>query len=136
MNDLQEKLEPLLKELVADVWGLARADIDAYGKDIAADFARYLFNITNVGVAFDDTDEISTRTVGSVADPVRTINEAFPDGHIRDDFARFLYQFQQVIEAPTTEGRLILGPAPKRYSFHPRSKPPVSRVGGKEPEVV
>ena len=43
MNDLQEKLEPLLKELVADVWGLARADIDAYGKDIAADFARYLY---------------------------------------------------------------------------------------------
>lgn len=43
MSELQEKLEPLIKELVADVWELAKDDIEAYGKDIAADFARYLY---------------------------------------------------------------------------------------------
>lgn len=104
--------------------------------DPQADFARYLFNLVNVGVAFNDTDDITTRVIGSVAAPVRVISQPFPDGHIRDDFARYLYQFLQVIEPPPNEGRLVLGPAPRRATLHPKSNPPVSRVGGGGPEVV
>lgn len=106
------------------------------------DFPRHLVQIMNIGVAFDDTDDITTRIVGDIggggyaSGNITVVTQTFPDGHIEEDFKRYLYQYLHVIERPPNPGRLVLGPAPRRNTYHPKSKTPVSRAGGSGPEVV
>ena len=63
MNELQAKLEPLLKELIAEVWAVAKDDVDAYGTDIAADFARYLYryHLTADDVAAENLKDLQAQ---------------------------------------------------------------------------
>ena len=99
------------------------------------DWDRHLMQLVNVGVSFNDTDDVTTRTVGSIADNANPVAQTFSDGHIRDDWDRHLYQFLRVIEKVEDPGRLTIGPSPTRPTFLPPAKPPVSRVG-RGPEVV
>ena len=103
--------------------------------DPTTDWDRHLAQFVNVGASFDDTDNVLTRVIGSIADGADFVSQTFADGHIRDDWDRHLYQFLQVVKPPEDPGRLTIGPAPTRPTFLPPAKPPVSRVG-RGPEVV
>jgi hypothetical protein len=100
-----------------------------------ADFVRSLMQWINVGVAFDDTDNVDTRTINSVNPYVTTpaVDQNFPDGNIHTDWARHLYQFIHVLENPPPTGRLTIGPAPTRDTFHPPAQAPTSSVRRRAP---
>ena len=105
------------------------------------DYPRHLHQFTNIGVAFDYSDDVTTREstpiAGSLAPNVtNVVSQNFPDGDIVRDWARHLYQYLQVIEEEPIEGRLFIGPTSKRSTIYPPTKPPVSRVGSRGPEVV
>jgi hypothetical protein len=42
MNGIKTQIEPLLQELIAEVWEVAKDDMAAYGTEIAEDFTRFL----------------------------------------------------------------------------------------------
>ena len=103
--------------------------------DPQADWVRSLNQWINVGVAFDDTDNVDTRTINSLNPDVTTpaVSQNFPDGDIMTDWVRSLYQFIHVLENIVPTGRLIIGPAPTRDTFHPPSQAPTSSVRRRAP---
>jgi hypothetical protein len=83
------------------------------------DFDRFLYQLTNVGVGFDPTDTVPG-----------AVSQTFPDGHTRDDFARYLYQYVAVIKARGPQhDRLIVEPGVRDSQPPiPRAKPPVNKL--------
>lgn len=103
--------------------------------DPQADWVRSLMQWINVGVAFDDTDNVDTRTINSLNPDVTTpaVSQNFPDGNIMTDWVRSLYQFIHVLEGQPPTGRLTIGPAPTRDTFHPPAQAPTSSVRRRAP---
>ena len=79
--------------------------------------SQYLYQYLNIGVGFDDYDDISDRP--------GWVSQTFPDGHNRDDWARFLYHYLNVIKWREAFGKLAILPSDVgRDTFVPHPSPP------------
>ena len=67
MNELPEKLKPLLEELIAEVWDKARDDMREYAAAIAEDFATCLIR------SYAQDDEVAQTNLAHLKAQVKLI---------------------------------------------------------------